>query len=205
MEIIFDLDGTLINCEERLYRLFQNLVPESNLSKKEYWDLKRNKKNHEYILTNIFGKDAEFIENFNNSWLIYIEKKQYLDLDQLFDYTISGLNDLLKNNILYLVTSRQSRSMLMYELECLNLKGYFKEIYVTEHKTDKYSLINSNIQIKDDTILVGDTGYDVNTGKRLGIKTMAVSSGFLSKDVLLKYNPDYVCNNFVNGFRDFFC
>lgn len=202
MEIIFDLDGTLINCEERLYRLFQDLVPQSNLTKEEYWALKRNKKNHEYILSNIFGENTSFIEKFNKKWLECVEQKQYIDLDLLFDYTISGLNDLYKSHTLYLVTARQSKSMLFYELERLKLKEYFNAIYVTEHKTDKYTLIRESIKITDETILVGDTGHDVNTGKQLGIKTMAVSSGFLSKEVLLNYKPDYIFTNFNSGLKE---
>lgn len=202
MKIIFDLDGTLINCEERLYRLFQDLVPQSSLTKEEYWTLKHNKKNHEYILSSIFGKDISFIEEFNKKWLESIEEKQYIDLDLLFDYTISGLNDLYKSHTLYLVTARQSKSMLFYELERLKLKEYFKAIYVTEHKTDKYTLIRDNIKVTGETILVGDTGHDVNTGKQLGIKTMAVSSGFLSREVLLEYKPDYLSTDFNSGLKE---
>lgn len=202
MKIIFDLDGTLINCEDRLYNLFRDLVKQSNLSKEEYWSLKRNKKNHEYILAHILGKDTSYIENFNKKWLSNIETKKYIEFDKLYNYTIDGLIELKKENELYLVTARQSKEILMYELERLKIKDYFKEIYLTEHKTDKYTLIKENIDTESNTILVGDTGHDINTGKQLGIKTMAVYNGFLCKEVLLDYNPDYIYSDFYRGFKE---
>ena len=36
---IFDLDGTLIDSSERMYKLFCELIPQTNLTKEEYWNL----------------------------------------------------------------------------------------------------------------------------------------------------------------------
>ena len=69
--IIFDLDGTLIDSSERMYRLFQDLVPESTFSKEEYWKLKRNKINHK-VLLQMYFPDMDF-EEFNKKWLSLIE------------------------------------------------------------------------------------------------------------------------------------
>ena len=43
MKIFFDLDGTLIDSKLRMYNLFQELVPQSNLTFVEYWEYKKNK------------------------------------------------------------------------------------------------------------------------------------------------------------------
>ena len=55
VNIFFDLDGTLLDSRKRLYKLFQDLVLESNLTIDEYWELKRNKINHKTILIEKFG------------------------------------------------------------------------------------------------------------------------------------------------------
>ena len=55
MNIVFDFDGTIIDASERLYRLFQDLVPRSALSKEAYWALKRNKINHNMIKAVVSG------------------------------------------------------------------------------------------------------------------------------------------------------
>ena len=67
MNIFFDLDGTLVDASERLYCLFCDLIPECTFTKEEYWDLKRNKINHQKILEKYFPQ-YNFSE-FNFKWL----------------------------------------------------------------------------------------------------------------------------------------
>ena len=43
--------------------------------------------------------------------------------------------------------------------------------------------------------MVGDTGYDINTGKRIGTNTCAVLSGFMSERSLGDYSPDLMIEN----------
>jgi phosphoglycolate phosphatase len=74
MNIFFDLDGTIFDSKERLYRLFQELVPQSNLTFEEYWSLKRNKIGHKTIIANYF-KDIDFIQ-FEKKWMELIETKK---------------------------------------------------------------------------------------------------------------------------------
>ena len=64
MNLIFDLDGTLIDSRNRLYQLFQRLVPESTLSFEEYWKLKRNKISNKDILIHRFCFKDNKIEQF---------------------------------------------------------------------------------------------------------------------------------------------
>jgi len=53
-QVFFDLDGTLPDSRERLYRLFCELVPESRLSFDKYWALKRRKQDHKTILASLY-------------------------------------------------------------------------------------------------------------------------------------------------------
>jgi phosphoglycolate phosphatase len=43
--------------------------------------------------------------------------------------------------------------------------------------------------------IIGDTGKDIETGKQLNIKTVAVLSGFLNKKSLTEYNPDKIVDS----------
>ena len=74
MKIFFDLDGTLVDASERLYRLFCDLIPECNFTKEEYWNLKRNKINHQMILEKYFPQYN--FDEFNTKWLSLIEKEK---------------------------------------------------------------------------------------------------------------------------------
>ena len=139
MNIILDLDGTLIDSSERMFRLFQTLVPESTFSKQYYWDLKRNKITHEMILKLYFPHIS--FDRFNSLWMQKIEKEEYLLMDRNFDDTKDVLNKLSKKFDLYLLTARQSKQMLQKELTWLCLSKYFKQILVTQRTTSKKELL----------------------------------------------------------------
>ena len=113
MKILFDLDGTILDSSERLYRLFCELIPDCTFTKEDYWNLKRNKINHKMILEKYFS-EYDFNE-FNTKWLKLIEDEKYLKSDKLYDFTIPLLKSI--NNDIFLITARQSRKNLLEELE----------------------------------------------------------------------------------------
>ena len=80
--ILFDLDGTLIDSSNRLYNLFSDLIKKSKFTKDEYWNFKRNKINHEMIIQKFFPE--ENFEEFNEKWLSLIETEKYLLTDKLY-------------------------------------------------------------------------------------------------------------------------
>lgn len=193
MNYIFDLDGTLINSSERMYKLFCKLVPDCNLSKWEYWDYKRDKINHEMLLKNLYA-DYSF-EEFNSIWMKEIETEYYLEMDNNYPDTIDVLTE-LKNNgkSMYLLTARQSRSGLMNELSRLGLLDYFDRVMITEGARSKedalldYASENEDIMSKDN-YFVGDTGKDIQIGKKYGYKTIGITHGFMSRQRLEEYHP----------------
>ena len=191
MKLFFDLDGTLVDASDRLYRLFIDLVPQATFSKQEYWNLKRNKQDHKLILSKYFPK-VNF-DKFNDKWLKLIETEKYLAFDKLYTGTINILKELSKTNQVYLVTARQSKNNLIAELKRFDIYKYFTEVFVTEQRYSKKELIQNTLA--DTCFFIGDTGYDVNVGKDLKIKTIAVSYGFLSRENLIQYQPDFLADN----------
>lgn len=196
MNVFFDLDGTLIDSKPRLYNLFKKLVPISNLTFDEYWDLKSNKIGHQEILASKYNYSNEMFREFNEIWMNQIETKQWLDFDKPFHGITEFLMDFKKNNhSLFIVTARQSEVFTLKQIDSFGWNGIFKKVLVTQQKTDKVELIkNENIVLKEDWI-IGDTGKDIETGKKLGINTAAVLSGFLNRKSLLLYNPDKIIDN----------
>lgn len=49
---------------------------------------------------------------------------------------------------------------------------------------------------KKDVFVVGDTRFDVECGKEVGVKTIAVATGTYTLEELKKYKPDYVFKDF---------
>jgi phosphoglycolate phosphatase len=198
MNIFFDLDGTLIDSKRRLYELFCFLNKSVSLSYQEYWHLKENKINHKEILINKFGYNEEEFRLFEIKWMKEIEKDKWLFLDKPFVGIKELLNSLSKNHNLYLVTARQSKYKVLKQLNSFEWNSYFCKILVTEQKYEKYQLIVDNVVVSSDDYFVGDTGKDIETGKKLGIRTIAVLSGFLNKKSLIGYKPDFIFENVNN-------
>ena len=195
MNIFFDLDGTLLDSRERLYQLFQHLVPDSKLSFKEYWEFKRNKTGHREILETYFSYSEEAFYSFERMWMENIELPEWLALDKPFEGVTNYLRELKTKHSLYLVTARQFEDIATQQINQSGWKGIFKKILVTRNKMDKYNLVKAAVKISGEDWFVGDTGKDIQTGKRLGINTAAVLSGFLNKNKLEEYNPDLIVDS----------
>lgn len=194
MNIFFDLDGTLLDSRKRLYTLFQDLVPESKLSIDEYWELKRNKINHKAILMERFNRTEDDFVLFEKEFLAKIESFDYLQFDTPVYGAYETLNSLARKNNLYIVTSRQSKKNVFDQLKKLDLYKYFNDILVTEHKCEKVELIGK-LEYQRNDFIVGDTGYDILTGLKLGVHTMAVSYGFLNRQKLEEYKPEFIVDS----------
>ena len=197
MKIFFDLDGTLIDSKTRLYKLFQFLVKNSKFTYTEYWGLKRNKINHDEILKTYFKYDLNEIDKFKNEWLLLIEDKEWLKLDTPFEGVTNYLKQ-LNNHELFVVTARQFEQVTKDQIESFGWAGVFKNIMVTSGKREKHTIISELYKINDKDWMVGDTGKDIQTGKMMGTKTAAVTSGFLSKEQLSLYRPDIIVENIID-------
>jgi len=49
---------------------------------------------------------------------------------------------------------------------------------------------------KEDIFVIGDTRFDVECGKKVGVKTIAIATGKYSTEELKEYNPDYLFKDF---------
>lgn len=193
MMFIFDLDGTLIDSSERLYSLFQFLVPQSVFTKREYLNLKRDKVNHQMILERYFPTLS--FDDFNVKWMSLIENRQYLDMDKNYDDTLMVLERLKKyGDKLYLLTARQSKEELIHELERLKLSFFFDEILVTENKVGKDFFLEQK-KYTPNTVFVSDMGKDILLGKKYGLQTVAITHGFMNKKCIMEYKPGKIIND----------
>jgi phosphoglycolate phosphatase len=196
MNIIFDLDGTLIDSRLRLYRLFQHLAPDSPLSYEKYWAFKERKISNETILSSELGHNQDQIARFVRHWMTLIESPAYLALDKNFPGIHSALARLQQQADLHVCTARQLRQPVLDQLANLGLLKFFKQVLVTEQIERKETLIASHVAgLSSQDWLVGDTGKDIQVGKLLNIKTCAVLSGFLNRESLQTYEPDLIIDS----------
>mgnify|MGYP006140419899 FL=1 len=192
MNLIFDLDGTLIDSRLRLYNLFQQLVPTSELTYQDYWAFKQENASNEDILIKEFRFDAAAIKRFVVDWMGNIEAPEFLALDKNLPGMHATLAELREQANLYVCTARQNSIPLLDQLERLRLLHYFDEVMVTEQTRSKEELVRTLPSLASQDWMIGDTGKDIQVGQMLGIKTCAVLSGFLNEKALLNYGPDLI-------------
>jgi phosphoglycolate phosphatase len=192
VNLVFDLDGTLIDSRPRLYRLFQQLAPDSTLTHETYWAFKQDKISNETILAQQFGYTTAAIGSFVDAWMDLIEAPEFLALDSNFPGMAETLERLRGQAVLHVCTARQHRQPALDQLERLGLLGYFSSVLVTQQRHDKQELIAAIPGLGTDDWILGDTGKDVQIGRALNMKTCAVLSGFLSEKSLLAYQPDLI-------------
>lgn len=204
--ILLDLDGPILDNSVRLYRLYKELLSSYNLpvhfSLKDYWRLKRNQVREEEILKRSGLTNSSLLQKCLKKREKLIEKKSYLALNKPVPGAKRTLQFLSQRGKLVLVTNRKARRNLFWELRRHNIKKYFYKILsapAKEHAWQtKIELIKNNLQYDhEDIFFVGDTEAEFVAGRRLRIKTVAVLNGIRSKEMILRYRPDYICKSIV--------
>ncbi|MCZ3366995.1 HAD family hydrolase [Methanobacterium veterum] len=197
--IFLDLDGTLLDTSPRHYKLYQDIlnkrgVSESKVSPEKFWNMKRTGIKTRNILPASFSEEA--VISFEEEWLQKIEKKSYLQYDEPFPKTKKVLSCLNNEFDLVLVTLRNNKENLHWELSKLGLQSYFKSIICG--KGPKKKLVEDYLRDSpyEKCIIIGDTEEDIKTGLELKITTVSVTWGIRSRAFLEDFNPDFCTDSF---------
>jgi len=203
MKIFCDLDGTLIDVAPRHYRVYSETVRElqgNPIDQKTYWDLKRHKSKWSEILP--MSQLSPDLENaFLGRFIRKIEDPEYLKMDTLFPGAIESIEKLRTRGECYLVTLRRNRTNLLEELDRLDITRHFTEVLTGHSENDgsdvKIALIKDKLN-DDQGIIIGDTEADILSGKELGLKTFAVTSGIRESSFLSALQPDHIATNITH-------
>lgn len=190
--VFLDFDGTLVNSQGRLYRLFCRLCPECNMSYDEYWQIKCGRISQSTMLKKYFGYDDGRIQKFHKEWLDHIEDEEAVDTD----FPVAGMSERLecmaRKHELYLLTARQRSELVVRQVERFGWSGHFRKLIVTRQACGKSDAVRELIGSVKSGVLIGDTGEDIKAAKALGFRSIAVGWGILSPKVLVEYKPDYL-------------
>lgn len=107
---------------------------------------------------------------------------------------IKELKDLGK---MMFVVSSDLPGTLLPEIKKYRLADVFAEVIgdVDEKEQSVRDLIVKNNLKLDETVFVGDSNCEIEVGKKIGIKTCAVTWGLISEDRLKRMNPDFLVRN----------
>ena len=103
-------------------------------------------------------------------------------------------------NIPLYVTTSKHEPVALQMCQDLGIAKYFKGIYGSNsdriHKADviRYALSINDLP-KEETVIIGDTKFDLIGGQAVGIKPWPSLRGFGDLEDLLLYSPDFICHS----------
>jgi phosphoglycolate phosphatase-like HAD superfamily hydrolase len=202
--LFFDLDGPILDVSPRYVALHEALLEEFGARGMEaslYWRRKRAVCLEEAILTElgVGERAAEYVRRR----LELIETRPFLACDRPWPWVVAVLDSLVKRHSLVLVTARAQRGALMDQLTRLELRRFFQEVLSSPAGSNvgqqKAALISDYIRglqpPPGEHWMIGDTEADVDSGKRLGLQTVAVLSGIRDEEHLRAAGPDFLLND----------
>lgn len=203
--IIIDLDGPILDGILKHYNCYSDILRSLGyqpIDIKLYWMLKRQRVSRNVLLTMTSAQES--YKDFLSMWINLIENKTYLQYDKLQNNVIQALNILQENgSTIVLCTMRSNRQNLLDQLDSFNITKYFNDIISVDFNSNKSEAVRHLVK-DNDTIWIGDTEKDINSGKTLNIKTCALTCGLRTQEYLSMLNPDYLYNNLYTSVTELF-
>ena len=110
---------------------------------------------------------------------------------------VSLIKDLQQQGVRMVVISSDFSDTLLPEIDSFGLNNTFLD--VTTEVYDKTiameKLIVKHNFNKLETFVVGDSNHEIEAGKFIGIKTVAITWGFTLENRLIDSNPDFIAHN----------
>lgn len=201
--MIFDLDGTLIDTLEGITIAVNKFLKYKNINLEYSKDSIRTFiGNGAELLFKRFMKDNSYNDKDYELFLkFYRDNQKYSVLFKNVDVTLQELN---KKNIKLFILSNKPDELLQTLIPSL-LKDIKFEYIQGQDKNypikPDVTLLNEKIIKKynlniNNGFYVGDSYVDVLTGKNANLKTILVTYGYGKLEDSLKYNPDYIIDDF---------
>ena len=211
LRLFTDFDGPIIDVSERYYRVYQFCLEKTRqpdqsvreLSKEEFWQLKRSRVPEKQIALNS-GLDPEQALEFAQLRRQTVHTEQYFQYDTLVPGAVDALLKIQEAGIDLAVMTMRRVWELDYAFQKFQLDRFFPENrcyclsndYVKTRDIEDKPLLMARA-IKElpavaDSWMVGDTEADITAAKKHGIKAIAVESGIRDRTQLQFYQPDLI-------------
>lgn len=198
--IIFDLDGTLIDSSEGVIvsaKYALSLYSIDRFSNDELKNILIGPPLYEGLKNLTHIDDENILQG-----LIQAFREYYTDVGVYKNQLFEGIEDLLiflhnKKCNIEILSSKPQKFVEMI-IKQHNLTKYFNRIDGSGDKDKKSLKIDklSKIEIfrKSKTIMIGDRGEDIIAAKKNFIDSLAVTYGFDDIEILKKYEPTFIIN-----------
>jgi len=190
--IIFDFDGVLADTLSDMILFAQETCDElgvKHLVKQE--DLST----LEVMSFATYGRNCEVPEHLINDFVRgclkrFAEKKSPPDL---FEGLSEVIKELSSNNVIAIVTGNTTQNVNAFLIEH-GLSEYVRAVYGVDEpgsKAEKISKAQNQFAAENEAVyMIGDSVSDVRAAQEAGVKSIAVSWGHQSMEMLINAKPD---------------
>ncbi|MFX4261926.1 HAD family hydrolase [Pelotomaculum propionicicum] len=193
--VLFDLDGTLVDSLPLIFRTYRQVFDEMGIP----WNESGLEKMIGLPLKDI-GKyfTGKEVSRFEELYQFYYHR----DLDQytrLYPGTLAVLSNLEKRKIKLGIVTSKGKPGTTRTASFTGLDRFMDVIVtahdVSRHKPDPEPLLHAvqllGAQVSR-TIYIGDSNFDILTGRNAGARTLGVTWGLASREELESLQPDGV-------------
>lgn len=211
IRLITDFDGPIIDVSERYYQVYQLCLEESSdseqpikqLSKAEFWELKRSRVPEKQIGI-LSGLDEIQAQTFAQLRRQTVHTEAYFKYDTLAPKAVAALEKVQQAGVDLAVMTMRRTIELDYAFKQHDLGRFFPKNrcyclandYVKTRDVDDKPLLMEKALVElppaSDTWMVGDTEADIITAKKHGVKVMGVLCGIRDRASLEFYQPDVI-------------
>jgi len=214
--VLFDLDGTLLDCIMPMQEAFVKVVESMGVTITE-----EERRNVGENLSKILITRSSPLANISFLWrlgkyvglpphkrvhmivLTYYRLKYIANNSNLFNGVPEVLEALRNRGVKMAIVTTRSRKELLHILKMFSIESYFGATVsrddVKNGKPSPDPLLFALKQLglrPDETAMVGDMPTDIEAGKHAGTKTVGLLNGIFKKE-LMASNPDASINSIV--------
>ena len=198
--VIWDCDGTLLDTEALFAKAWQLIMKDYDIDISD--ETIKGFVGMDDRIVHAELSDKVHLPEFESTMdmLHNLIRDKLSDKDLIFNDVIPSLEFLLKNNIKQGCASASPEGILLEKLTKADIIGYFESIYggdmVENNKPspDIYLATFDALDVKpNEVLIVEDSPYGVESGRRSGARVLAIDRGMFSSDQLSQ--ADYKIDN----------
>lgn len=130
---------------------------------------------------------------------IYLQNILKYDQNKSFPGIVDLIKKIKNNGLkIFIITSDLSET-ITNQLKAFDLENIFDEVIVESHDktSDLENLVKKYSMDLSKTVFIGDSNHEIESGQKIGTKTISVTWGFCLEEILKSYNPDYIVHDLI--------
>jgi phosphoglycolate phosphatase len=197
--ILFDLDGTLVDTSKDITTALNHALKHYGIKELSVQEtIKMVGEGITRLIEKILGDEKLLMKDELIEMFIQYYSKHLVDYSREYPYVRETLENL--RNYKKAVISNKRESLSVELLEKLNLLKYFDLVVGSDTTSEKkpspvpiFHIMGELVTKPYESMIVGDSSFDIEAGKKAGIKTVAVTYGYRRKHHL--QDADYMIDS----------